>query len=63
MNYSSTRNTKRRDQIVTFKLTVGEKRKLIRYAYDEEFDTDVSKVIRKALKKAHPEIFVNGEER
>jgi hypothetical protein len=48
---------KTRDQIVTFKLSSKEKLSLYRYAYDADVDADVSKVIRRALKKAHPEIF------
>ena len=52
--------TRRRNQIVTYKLTVAEKGKLYRYAYDSDVDADVSKVIRRALKKAHPEIFEGG---
>ena len=49
---------KKRDQIVTFKVTAKEKRNLYSYAYAADVDADVSKVIRRALKKAHPEIFM-----
>ena len=44
---------------LTFKIDEEEKTRLLKLAYDK--GDPVARVIRKALEKAHPEIFKNGK--
>ena len=47
------------NESLTFKLNEAEKARLLKYAYDE--GDPVSRIIRKALEKALPDIFKNGK--
>lgn len=48
-----------RSQVISIKMTEDEKQTLDKLAFDR--DDTVSRIIRRALDKLHPEIFKNGK--